>query len=62
MEKSKTKASPSPDLLHKLWDAVVAWRDENEVTCAESLLQVDSVNEDLPNLAESVLDIVGYAE
>jgi hypothetical protein len=53
---------PSPDQLQRLWDTVVAWRDQNEVTCSESLLQVDSVNESLPDLAESVLDIIGYAE
>lgn len=54
--------TPSPDQLQCLWDAVVAWRDQNEVTCSESLMQVDSVNESLPELAEHLLDIVGYAE
>jgi hypothetical protein len=55
-------ANPSSDQLQRLWDTVVEWRDQNEVTCSESLLQVDSVNERLPDLVESVLDIVGYAE
>lgn len=53
-------ASPSPDQLRWLWDAVVAWREEHDVTCPEALLQVDTVNESLPELAETLLDIVGY--
>jgi hypothetical protein len=64
--KSKTQVSPGPKpttkQLQALWGAVVKWRDEHEVSCAESLLQVDSVNEELPELAEQALDIVGYWE
>ena len=55
-------AKPSSDQLRWLWDAVVAWRDKHDVTCPESLVQVDSVNESLPDLAEAVLDIVGYSK
>ena len=66
MAKSATRTSPepkpTPKQLKALWDAVVKWRDEHEVGCAESLLQVDSVNEELPELAEKALDIVGYWE
>lgn len=53
---------PKPDQkkLQALWNAVVAWRDEHEVSCPEALVQVDSVNEDLPSIAESILNIVGY--
>lgn len=46
--------------LTKLWLTVVEWRDRHEVSCAEALVQVDSVNEDLSTLAENVLNIVGY--
>ena len=64
--KSKTQVSPGPKpttkQLQALWDAVVKWRDDHGVSCAESLLQVDSVNEELPELAEQALDIVGYWE
>jgi hypothetical protein len=60
--KPEPKAGPTPKQLKALWDVVVKWRDENEVSCAESLLQVDSVNEELPELAEQALDIVGYWE
>jgi hypothetical protein len=64
MAKSKNQPGPKPNpkQLKALWDAVVKWRDEHEVSCAESLLQVDSVNEELPELAEEVFDIVGYWE
>ena len=70
MAKSKTRANPKPEpkakpttqQLKALWDAVIKWRDKNEVSCAESLVQVDSVNEDLPELAEKALNITGYWE
>jgi hypothetical protein len=57
-----TMASPSPDQLQRLWASVVAWRDEYDVTCPEALLQVDSVNKSLPELAEVLLDVVGYRD
>jgi hypothetical protein len=55
-------ASPSPEKLQELWTAVTNWRDEHNVGCPEALMQRDSVNESLPELAEVILNIVGYAE
>jgi len=64
MAKSKTRTSlkpePTPKQLKTLWDAIVAWRNEHEVSCPEALVQIDSVNEGLPILAENALNIVGY--
>lgn len=37
-----------------------AWRDKYKPRAPESLMQVDSVNEALPELAEAVLDVIGY--
>lgn len=62
MAKSKTQQDPSSNQLWAIWKAVIEWRDKHEVSCAESLVQVDSVNEDLPELAEEVLNITGYWE
>lgn len=56
------KRVPTLNQLKALWDAVVEWRDDHEVSCAESLLQVDSVNAELPELAEKAFNIVGYWE
>lgn len=56
------RGKPTPKQLKALWDAVVKWRDEHEVICAESLVQVDSINEDLSTFAEDALNIVGYWE
>lgn len=53
---------PTRKQLKALWDVVVAWRDDNKVSCSESLAQVDSISEELPDLAEKALDIVGYWE
>lgn len=68
MAKTKTPPSPEPRTpikptrkqLKALWEVVVSWRDENEVRCEESLLQMDSINEELPILGMKALDIVGY--
>jgi hypothetical protein len=55
-------ARPTTEQLKQLWEHVTNWRDEHNVTCPEALMQVDSVNESLPELAEVLLDTVGYAE
>ena len=56
------RVSPHNRKLQELWTALIEWRDDNEVTTAEALYQSDSVNESLPELVESLLDITGYAE
>lgn len=53
---------PTTKDLEALWGVCVAWIEQNHPRCAESLLQVGRVNEALPDLAESVCDIVGYFE
>lgn len=64
MDKSKTrnseKAKPTTQQLQALWDAVIEWREEHAVSCAEAITQIESVNLALPDLAEQVLDITGY--
>ena len=60
IKKVLTERAKRELLLSKLYDAVVEWRQEYKPTCVESLLQVDRVNESLPDLAEAVLDVVGY--
>lgn len=54
---------PAPTLteLRLLWRTVAKWIDANEVSCAEAIGQTDRVQEALPELAEDVCQIVGYA-
>ncbi len=54
------KTKPTQNQLLKLWDAVELFIQENEVSCAEALMQVDRISEELPELAETLCDIVGY--
>jgi hypothetical protein len=46
--------------LRSLWYACELWRGLHKVRSAESIYQVDSVQEALPGLAEVVCNIVGY--
>ena len=43
-----------------LLDAILEWRDKYRPLSSESLLQMDSVNLALPELAEAIFEIVGY--
>lgn len=53
---------PVPTLaeMRKLWRAVAAWVDKNEVSCVETIYQTDRVQEALPELAEEAAKIVGF--
>lgn len=51
-------ASLNPE--QSVLEIIRKWRDFYEPTCAESLYQVDRINENLPELVESLLNIVGY--
>lgn len=53
---------PTQKQLERLWSAVESWIKEYEPNCPESLMQVDSINEGLPELAEAVCNIVGFAK
>lgn len=43
-----------------LWKTCKEWIDKEKPTCPESIVQIDSVNLSLPDLAESICNIVGY--
>jgi hypothetical protein len=45
-----------------LWRKCKEWIEKEEVLCAEAILQNDGVNQALPDLAEIVCEIIGYAE
>ena len=45
-----------------LWRKCKEWIEKEEVLCAEAIYQNDGVNLALPDLAEIVCDIVGYAK
>ena len=45
-----------------LWRKCKEWIEKEEVLCAEAIIQNDGVNQALPDLAEIVCEIVGYAE
>jgi hypothetical protein len=51
-----------PEQRQALWDTCHQWVRRHKPRCPESLLQVDSVNEALPELAEAVCKLVGYHE
>lgn len=51
---------PTEEETTNLWHACAIWRDQHKPRCAESIYQVDSVQEGLPDLAERVCDIIGY--
>jgi len=53
---------PTIDQLEKLWDACTKWRDAHRPLCVCSFYQRDSIMEALPELAENVCDVIGYAE
>lgn len=53
---------PPQSELMSLWLACVAWRDKQKPSCPESIVQMDSVNESLPDLAEAVCKVIGYYE
>ena len=55
-------SKPTQAQLEALWKACAAWVKEHEVSGPECIMQVDSVNEALPDLAEAVCEVVGYAE
>jgi len=48
--------------MQLLWNACIAWRDEHKPLCSESIYQRDSIQEALPELAQSVCAIIGYAK
>lgn len=52
--------NPTKEQMKLLWDNCQKWVAKYEPRCGESLFQIDSVNEALPELAETVCDIVGY--
>lgn len=51
---------PSQQELETLWKTVQAWVTKVQPSCSESCYQMDSVNEECPELAIQVCDIVGY--
>ena len=53
---------PPEDDLKQLWSKCKEWINEHKPGCGESIYQVDSVNESLPDLAEVVCSIIGYYE
>lgn len=55
---------PHPSLqdLQKLWEDMRSWVDLHKVRTRESIMQVDSIVEFLPELAESVCEYVGFYE
>ena len=46
----------------KLWAKCKEWIEEHEVLCAEAIYQNDGVVLALPDLAETICEIVGYAK
>lgn len=52
----------SQEQLLNLWDACAKWIEMEAPTCVESIYQMDSVQEALPELAEAVCTVVGYAD
>lgn len=44
----------------QLWDICRKWIKDNDVTCGESLYQVDSVQEAMYDLATEICELVGY--
>jgi hypothetical protein len=56
------KPNPSIVQMRDLWNTCAAWLRSNNVNSDEAIMQVDSIQEALPELAESVAKIVGYAE
>lgn len=53
---------PTIEDLESLWGVCVFWIERVHVRSSKSLLQVDRVNEALPDLAEEVCAIIGYYE
>jgi hypothetical protein len=45
-----------------LWRKCKEWIEKEEVLCAEAIYQNDGVNQALPDLAEIVCEIIGYAK
>lgn len=60
--KIKKPAKPTPKNLQKLWDVVTAWRDKQQVTCPESLYQMDSVQVSYYQLADDICKVIGYVD
>ena len=58
--KAKLAAEAKADLDSRLRTVVAAWIAEHKPSCAESILQVDSVLETLPELAMACCEILGY--
>lgn len=46
--------------MQQLWDIVECWRDKYQPTSAESIHQMDSIQEGLYVLVREVLEVVGY--
>jgi len=60
---SKGDRSLLPDHTEKalrVLGIVEKWVADQQVSCPESLLQVDSINESLPDFAEEVCNVVGW--
>lgn len=57
-----TERNPSDKALFRLWDTVVAFVEEHEITCPESIYQRDNMYELSPQLLEALCDEVGYFE
>ena len=48
--------------LEKLWKVCEEWRDKYQPLCGESMMQCDDIMMATPELAESIMDIIGYYE
>lgn len=59
-EGKRFKRAELEEKQRKLWDAFVKWRDEIDISCAESVWQVDEVILQAPALIETLCDIAGY--
>jgi len=53
---------PTQEELMSLWNTCTNWVSRARPSCVESIYQVDSVQEKLPDLAERVCTVVGYRE
>lgn len=59
--RTATRSDTARTLLAlRVLDTVEAWIAERRVSCPESLLQVDDVNQSLPDFAESLASLVGW--
>lgn len=54
--------APSPEQLLNLWKHCRSFVTKEEISCAESVYQMDNVIQNAYEFIEGVCDIVGYHE